>query len=1393
MHTRTTKFQPSDRNVQPLRDELHTLESPLTADEAVKQPILVRLIPLAIMVLVIVMLIMMVSMGRRMMSPYMLMMPAMMLMGMMGMTMHGGGTGGNSMSEVDVDRKNWLIQLRELRNLVQNQGRRIHNLAVVNFPNPQTLTAIDTWRDMWQVRRAQAYDEAMAGSKLTEHPFLSARGGVGMVPMEPRVQYEPQQVPENLEPVTAGAFARFLRTQQVVTNIPIGLRLDQEPIYAIRGEHIPTRLDLARGLVMSLAYNHSPAEVLIGVITDPENTKVRREWEWMKWLPHNQNYINSNPDMPPTRLAWSSLEDYAQDMAQDIAARQSQGSEYPGQRMVVFIDNPSENLKWPVNMLQGVPGVHFVAVRYADPLTILKYEEDRTNMFHVTPQGVLSIPGRRNLLTIDRVSRLKAENFARSQSRWRPVGMTNMAVTSPSETVVGRNDTIPSWFDVLNIHDLDSYDPTKTWAANAYTETFKVPIGYKVAGPTLLRTPELTHLDMVEASRGGTGPHGCVQGKTGTGKSYLLNGIVLTMCAMFGPDKVSFILADFKAGAAFDGFESLPHVIQVLTNLEEQKELIDRAGDVIDGEITRREEILFKYKVKDILDYRKLQKTDPSMPPLPDLFVIADEFHEFMNKNRPYLKLFTTIGAKGRSLGMHVVPCSQFIDAGLLGDFMNHLTFGISLTAATTGHSRTVIGDPSAASLPSGKGHAMIRYVDKETQDNKVDTFIGFPIEDPYVSKIRTEEDKVTARRELEESALPFGLFATDVEKKSPKKNTEEDKNVMTKVHDKLQKWALIEHLSKFNDVTAPALWQPSLTIPMSLTDIQLPELVAMASAEGLHFRLGDLDDPRHHSRPPFIISPKGNVGIFGQTKSGKSTAVKTMITSSAIVYRNKINWYVVDYAGGGLSDVEGFPNVGGYATKSDVDTIERYVGEFYNVLDRRERIMSERRLNITEYLAMKEETPDPADPYGYMFLVLDGFDAMVLENEEWKTSILRLLLNGKNCGLHVVVTAPDLMSLPMKQQSQFGTVVALRVEDTSRMGPLDMPTKQKMRDVPEQPGRGIDVVSKLPFLVMVPSFNKIEPKIKGERGRQDVWNYTANYSEDIRAVGRYLSEKIPASPAIAVAAHKIPYADVWSAFSSVPGITDRNLWSKKDRWLPLGVDTRTLEPVLMPKVSPHFLVAGDPQCGKTSTLRAIITSITNQYGPDEAKFVIFDPNFGLMDEMDQLVQMGYMQKKNYATTRDQTAAPVEMLMKILQKRLPNMEDLDPRALKDRSWFDGPEVFVIVDGYNRIGSSSGVMSPIDQLAPGLGAATDLGVHMIMSTSGTGLANNLGMNKILKIYNEQASPILLLSGPSAEPRLTSLRAKFEVRRPGFGQLLLPAESRSRMVQVAYTDPWTRPEQ
>lgn len=327
------------------------------------------------------------------------------------------------------------------------------------------------------------------------------------------------------------------------------------------------------------------------------------------------------------------------------------------------------------------------------------------------------------------------------------------------------------WFTELGIENITTWNPEHTWNST-YSANIRVPIGITPEGIELrkkLFSPEdpnasskdpnaitgkqgagkrylaekiiaaliesVITLDIAQVSSGGTGPHGALAGMTGSGKSMMLENVVTGLAAKHSPFDLQFVLLDFKGGAVFNGYEKLPHVVCVRNCIEEHKEYAPLVREAVELEMQRREETLRASGSRDVQEYNASR--NPSLR-LPHVLIVVDEFREALlseGRDGDIKKLFTRVGSKGRSLGMHLLLSAQSFDEHSLSGVSQHLNYGISLRVNNAPTAHLVVGTDEATQLPHGRGEAILRRWDGTTEK-----FTGFNTATEIAPGIRAYE-----------------------------------------------------------------------------------------------------------------------------------------------------------------------------------------------------------------------------------------------------------------------------------------------------------------------------------------------------------------------------------------------------------------------------------------------------------------------------------------------------------------------------------------------------------------------------------------------------------------------------------------------------------------------------
>ncbi|WP_026782067.1 FtsK/SpoIIIE domain-containing protein [Pleomorphomonas koreensis] len=201
-------------------------------------------------------------------------------------------------------------------------------------------------------------------------------------------------------------------------------------------------------------------------------------------------------------------------------------------------------------------------------------------------------------------------------------------------------------------------------------------------------------------------PHTLIAGATGSGKSVLIQALILDIAATNPSALVHIHLIDPKMGVDYSAIERLPHVKDgIITDQAAAIEMME--GLVV--EMDRRYELFRDNGARDIRSFNT--KAVPEER-LPMKFLVHDEFAEWMlteDYKSAVTSIVSRLGVKARAAGIHLVFAAQRPDAGVMPvQLRDNLGNRLILKVASTGTSEIALGTKGAESL-LGLGHLAAR------------------------------------------------------------------------------------------------------------------------------------------------------------------------------------------------------------------------------------------------------------------------------------------------------------------------------------------------------------------------------------------------------------------------------------------------------------------------------------------------------------------------------------------------------------------------------------------------------------------------------------------------------------------------------------------------------------
>ena len=759
------------------------------------------------------------------------------------------------------------LEARRSARSAERKGRRAFDIAMVEL-EAAAASALERER---QLRRSvdpepgALIERAVLGApelwNLTSNPSLpNVRVGIGAVRSGVVIEHA------DGSPGTPGGDVDRIRELAdrvgVIDAETLVIDLEATPVVGIFGG-VVERERVAAALTLRMATTLSPSVLSITVEVD---------WDWSIWLAH---LPTSRHGSVRSGEVWS-------------------GDPSPRIELVIAdVHAAGEPPRTPA--LSGSSVVFWMAARVAD------LPADCGAVIDVAA-GAVWWPGLGRVVApvlLDAVDASAADRWARALAVWRDLG----------EGGRGRRP-LPTSVTLLEVLGADERllgDPAAVldrWSSRSGGDDDRLaaPIGIGPDG-------EVFEVDLCS-----DGPHGLVAGTTGSGKSELLQTLVVSLAASHAAEAVNFLLIDYKGGAAFGPCAGLPHTVGLITDLDAGP--VDRVLVSLAAELRRREALLAAAGAKDLAGMRRAVGESP-----PRLVIVVDEFATIRDEVPEFIDSMVDIARRGRSLGLHLLMATQR-PGGVISDHLRaNAPLRISLRAADGAESVEVIGTDDAARLPRcAPGRAIAR----RSEGDAIEFHAAFSGHrrvpaNPGVSRPRVLISTLRHDRGGDSESMPAAFTigsgtGCPVPADCP---TDLERLVAT-----------IASAARLGSVPPPRRpWVEPLPTRID------PATLSSASADGVV--IGRIDDPERQRQPEFELRFGVDLplAVFGSRDAGVGRVLETFAVGAAVGrHPNELQIDVITAAVSSIDRLRGLPQVGSVIAPHDAERIGRLLVD----LDRR-------------------------------------------------------------------------------------------------------------------------------------------------------------------------------------------------------------------------------------------------------------------------------------------------------------------------------------------------------------------------------------------------------------------------------------------------------------------------
>ena len=1061
--------------------------------------------------------------------------------------MYGRKSYKKALKEYRAKRAEFDGALESMRRADQAEWR-----ALAPDPAEILLTATGPRRRLWERR-------------VDDPDTLHLR--VGLADLQARIE---------LRPGRGGGDEPAMPPQPIAHAVPVPVPLRELGVLGLSGPRDRSRA-LARWLVAQAAALHSPRDLTIVVLSaDPRAGEC---WNWVRWLPHCTPregedcvaLVGADPETVARRVTELAIRITERRRTAEPSFTGTAGAPAGPYNILVVLDGARQLRRVPgmPQVLSGGPSVGLHAICIDDDERLLPeectavavWDWDRPTHVRLHGNGLDSV----GPVLADQVTPAWCERLARALAPVRDVSRDDEDSMIPSSVRL---------LDLLHLPTPSSSDVQAVWRAGGRTTA--VPVGVSADG--------VFSVDLRV-----DGPHGLIAGTTGAGKSELLQTLIASLAVANRPDEMTFVLIDYKGGAAFADCASLPHVVGMVTDLDGH--LTERALASLGAELRRRESLLLHAGAKDIETYCELFDAGDRRASVrvPRLVLVIDEFAAMVGELPSFVEGLVDIGRRGRSLGVHLLLATQRPAGVVTADIRANTNLRVALRVTDPDESTDVLDDPSAARISkSSPGRCYVRS--------------------GAVAPVAVQAARIGGRRPGNASAVPVQVVPLPWSRLSrPLAFAEVAEDESTMVTDlQVLVSAIRDTAARAGIDEQPPPWLPPLPSCVTLDD--LPAVFADDDdVPPLAFGLTDLPSSQSRAALTLDLVHGGHLYVAGSARSGRSTVLRTLAGALASSCSpSDVHLYAIDCGANALLPLMALPHCGAVVSRDQIERMERLLARLHTEVSRRQQILA-----ATGFASLAEQrtAASPSDRLPWMLLMLDRWEGFVAAFENYDygrliDTVLRLLREGAAVGLRAVFTG-DRSGLGGQVSTVFDDRLILRMADPNDYNYAGINERHVPSELP--PGRVLEAVGSGGASLRESQIALLDADASG----------TAQVAA-LQRIARETERSHGGSEHTLRPLHvdelpiRVTYAE---ALSLEPGFR-----APSPLWALVGVGGDELGPVGVDLMAegPGFTVAGPPRSGRSTVLMTMVRSLIDpNVGEGTVPVVVICPRRSPLQALD--------------------------------------------------------------------------------------------------------------------------------------------------------------------------------